>query len=127
MDRNQFYYTTKVLVNGTEAAPKFEEYEESFNVLQITRTRKLPDGRVIVLLNDVHQRLEEVPILNKSGKMTAVRKENVTYQSEILLSKEDGYALWLATHIFTPDVSDLFSPTINLNPVNGDELPTNKL
>lgn len=99
MKKNQFYYVNKTMVEGTEADPQFQSFDDSFNVLQVTRTHTLPDGSTVVLLNDIHQRYEDVPVFNKQGRMTSKRKELVTYQSEIHLSKEDSARLFLMTSI----------------------------
>jgi len=79
---NQFYYKRKV---GEK------EYEDSFSFNKVIRTVELETGERLVLLDDLHERLEKVPQINpKTGKVTGQTKERNTYQSEITLSKEDS-------------------------------------
>lgn len=82
MEKNQFYYTRK---NGEK------EVKDSFNVNKVIRTVVEDDGRTLVLLDDLHERVLEVPIYDqKTGKVKEKRRERNTYQSEIHLEPEDA-------------------------------------
>jgi hypothetical protein len=86
--RNQFFYTQKDPIPGKEG--EFTEFRASFNVEKIIRSLALDDGRVLVLLDDLHQRPQMIEVKNKQGKVTAVKKEMNTFQSEIyLVDKSD--------------------------------------
>jgi hypothetical protein len=92
MTNQMFIYTRKEpLPIQIEGGPtKFKEFKDSFNPLLVIRTITQNDDSVLVLLNDIHNRQLEVPVKNKQGKITAVRRETVTVQSEIFLEKEDA-------------------------------------
>ena len=54
--QNQFFYTRKELVSGTPENPVFKEFRDSFNINKIVRSITIEDGRVLVLLDDLHER-----------------------------------------------------------------------
>lgn len=85
----QFFYTRKELVSGTPENPVFKEFRDSFNVRKVIRTLGMDDGRLLVLLDDIHQRAQEVPVHNKQGKITSYKRETNVFQSEIYLEVED--------------------------------------
>jgi hypothetical protein len=87
--KNQFFYTRKELVSGTPENPVFKEFRDSFNVRKVIRTLGMDDGRLLVLLDDIHQRAQEVPVHNKQGKITSYKRETNVFQSEIYLEVED--------------------------------------
>ena len=90
----QFFYTRKELVSGTPENPEFKEYRDSFNVDKVIRTVTMDDGRVLVLLDDFHERAQEVPDINpKTNKMIGVKRQRDTFQSEIYLDPADGVRL----------------------------------
>ena len=65
--------------------------QDSFNLDKVIRTIAMDDGRRLILLNDLHERVQEVPDINpKTGKMAGMRRERNTFQSEIYLDKADG-------------------------------------
>ena len=89
--QNQFFYTRKELVSGTPENPEFKEYRDSFNINKVIRTVTMDDGRLLVLLDDFHERTQEVPEINvKTNKMVGTKRQRDTYQSEIYLSPEDS-------------------------------------
>lgn len=84
---NQFFYTRQELiqpvVNGKE---QFKNFTSSFNVNKVVRSEELDNGNLLVLLDDLHQRWENIEVKNKSGKVTAVKREVNTFQSEIYIT-----------------------------------------
>jgi hypothetical protein len=86
MSKTNFYYSRK---EGEK------EFKDSFNVNKLIRTREMEDGTVLVVLDDFHEEMREVPGFHpKTRKPTGVYvKERNVYQSEIILSKEDGQRL----------------------------------
>lgn len=88
----QFYYTRKEPVHPKEGDTGlvFREFKDSFNPSKVIRTIEMDNGGVLVLLDDIHQRKQEVPIRNKKGQQTGIKNEVNAFQSEINLSKEDG-------------------------------------
>ena len=85
---NHFIYSR---VLETEDPEKVITVQDSFNLNKVIRTITMDDGRRLVLIDDLHERVQEVPDVNpKTGKMTGMRRERNTFQSEIYLDKEDG-------------------------------------
>ena len=82
MEKNQFYYTRK---EGEKTMT------DSFNVNKVIRTLTIEDGRTLVLLDDLHERVVEVPVYHpNTGKLKEMRRERNTYQSELYLDEEDA-------------------------------------
>jgi len=90
--KNQFFYTREVAVPSTEDVPaKTMELTDSFNIEKVLRTFQPEAGKTVVVLDDLHERTEEVPNINpKNGKVGGVKKNLVTYQSEIHLNEKDS-------------------------------------
>lgn len=77
---NQFFYTRK---EGDQ------EYIDSFNVNKVIRSIAF-DDELVVLLDDIHERVEEVPTHNpKSGKLVGVQRKRDIFQSDIHLKGDD--------------------------------------
>lgn len=88
----QFAYTRKeplaVQVEGKET--QYKEYTDTFSIDRVIRSIELEDGRRIVLLDDIHERPQEVPVRNKQGTITSYKRERNVFQSEIYLEVEDA-------------------------------------
>ena len=106
----QFFYTRKERVpnpvekdetssSSSEVTYSEKVYIDSFNVDLIIRSKELPTGQVIVLLNDLHEQYDNVPMISNSGKVTGMRKEKATYQSEIIIEPEDTERFRKATEV----------------------------
>ena len=79
--RNQFFFTR---TEGDKA------FRDSFNINKVIRSVQVDDNTLIVLLDDLHERVKEVPNINThSNKVTGIRKQVEVFQSEIYLSGED--------------------------------------
>lgn len=88
---NQFFYTR------TEGE---KSYRDSFNVNKVIRSVTLEDEKVLILIDDLHERSQEVPDINpKTNKMMGYKRKRDTFQSEIYLSKEDGERFFNLTNI----------------------------
>jgi len=80
--KNQFYYTR------TEGEKSFKD---SLNINKVVRTVTLEDGRTLVLLDDLHERSQDVPDVDlKTNKMKGMKRQRDTFQSEIYLNAEDA-------------------------------------
>ena len=89
--QNQFFYTRKELVSGTPENPVFKEYKDSFNVNKVVRSVTMDDGTLLVLLDDLHERAQEVPDIDpKTNKMRGTKRVKNVFQSEITLSPADA-------------------------------------
>lgn len=87
----QFFYTRKELVSGTPENPEFREFRDSFNLDKVIRTMTTDDTRLLVLLDDLHERVQQVPDLDiKTNKMKGYKRERNTFQSEIYLDPADA-------------------------------------
>jgi len=89
--RNQFFYFRKeaLPIKKEGEDQKYQEVKDSFNVEKIIRSVSLDDGRLLVLLDDLHERPVEVEVKNKQGKVTAIKKEKQIFQSEIYLTEKN--------------------------------------
>lgn len=89
---NQFFYTRKEPVRPTEEGGEltFKEYKDSLNPEKVIRSIELEDGQRLVLLDDLHERVREIPIRNKKGTVTSMKREKDAFQSEIYLNPEDS-------------------------------------
>lgn len=80
---NQFFYT-RIEDDGSS-------FIDSFNVDRVLRTMQDRDGSLAILLDDLHERVFEIPILHpKTGKETGgvTRKRDMT-QSTIRVIGDD--------------------------------------
>lgn len=83
---NLFFYTRKV-GGGTGGGPE-KTYTDCFNLNKVIRSMQVDDEKVILVLDDLHERSENVPDL-KNGKVVGQKRERNTYQTEITLTGED--------------------------------------
>lgn len=63
-------------------------YTDSFNINKVVRSMQLEDNKVILVLDDIHERAEQVPDI-KNGKVVGSKRERNTFQTEITLTGED--------------------------------------
>lgn len=97
---NQFFYTRKELVSGTPENPEFKEYRDSFNVEKVVRSLTMEDGKLLILLDDLHERAQQVPDVDiKTNKIKGYKRERNTFQSEIYLDPADGERFMKATSV----------------------------
>lgn len=88
---NQFFYTRKELVSGTPEYPVFKEFKDSFNINKVIRSVHMEDDRVLVLLDDIHDRPQEVPVYKPGTDIIKeYRRERNTFQTEIYLMPSDA-------------------------------------
>jgi hypothetical protein len=88
---NQFFYTRK---EGDQ------EFTDSFNINKVIRTVQTGEDELLVLLDDIHERVVESPNINpKTNKMVGISRKRDVYQSEIHLHGEDIERFKKATNI----------------------------
>jgi hypothetical protein len=75
-----FFYTRK--------SEDDKVYTDSFNLNKVIRTIQMDDNKVLVLLDDIHERPEDVPEV-KNGKMIGQKRVRNVFQTEINLFDED--------------------------------------
>lgn len=76
-----------IQVEGQEQ--QFKTFIDLINLDKVIRVISLPEGQLLVLLDDIHTRTQEVPMTNKKKEVTGYKKENIVVQSEIYLFGED--------------------------------------
>ena len=74
-----FFYTRKV---------DDKIYTDSFNINKVIRSVQMEDNKLVILLDDIHERAEQVPDV-KNGKVVGSKRERNTFQTEINLFDED--------------------------------------
>ena len=80
---NQFFYTR------TDESCK--QTKASFNINKVIRSLTQEDDTVLVLLDDIHERSHDVQQIDvKTNKFKGIKRQRDVFQSEIILSKEDG-------------------------------------
>lgn len=90
--KNQFFYT-----RTTEDG---KELRDSFNLDKVIRSLSNEDGTALVLLDDLHERAQEVPDIDpKTNKMKGYKRQKNTFQSEISLNKEDAERFFNLTNV----------------------------
>ena len=98
--KNQFFYTRKELKSGTPENPVYNTFRDSFNMNKVIRTVGVEDGRLLVLLDDLHERAQEMPDVDpRTNKVKGVKRQRNTFQSEIYLEPEDVQRFREATSI----------------------------
>lgn len=98
--KNQFFYTRKELKSGTPENPVYNVFRDSFNINKVIRTVAIEDGRVLILLDDIHERAQEVPDIDpRNNKVKGMKRQKNTFQSEIYLEGEDVERFYNATSI----------------------------
>lgn len=75
-----FFYTRKSEDGKT--------YTDSFNLNKVIRSIQLDDNKVLILIDDIHERPEDVPEV-KNGKMVGQKRVRNVFQTEINLFDED--------------------------------------
>lgn len=79
----QFVYTR------TDESGK--QTKASFNINKVIRSLTQEDGTVLVLLDDIHERSHDVQQIDvKTNKFKGIKRQRDVFQSEIILSEEDG-------------------------------------
>ena len=76
---NLFFYTRKV---------DDKIYTDSINLNKVVRSFQMNDEELLIVLDDLHERSEEVPDV-KNGKVVGSKRERHTYQTEVRLYGED--------------------------------------
>ena len=65
-------------------------YTDSFNLNKVIRSVQMDDDKLLILLDDAHERSEMVPDVDpKTGKTRGTKRERNTYSTEITLTGED--------------------------------------
>lgn len=98
--KNQFFYTRKEPVRPKEGETEvtFREFRDSVNLEKVIRSIQLETGQVLLLLDDIHERPQEVPVTNKNNVIIGTKRERNVFQTEVYLSPEDGERFFKAVN-----------------------------
>ena len=78
----------------------YNEFRDSFNINKVIRSVAIEDGRIMILLDDLHERAQEVPDIDpRTNKVKGVKRQKNTFQSEIYLEGEDVERFYNVTSI----------------------------
>lgn len=86
---NLFWYT-----RTTEG----KEYLDAINLQKVIRVITVENGEVLVLLDDIHNRVTQEPATNSKGKITGTKNVTGTFQTEVYLSKNDAERFYQLTN-----------------------------
>lgn len=84
-----FWYTRKVGEN---------EVKDCINLSKVIRAITVENGELLVLLDDIHERIQEIPMTDKKGKVTGTKNSRGTFQTEVYLSKNDAERFYQLTN-----------------------------
>ena len=97
--RNQFFYTRKEPIEGTDPQ-EFTEYKDSINLNKVIRSVQMSPDNIVVLLDDMHERVQEVPNINpKNNKVIGTKKKVQVFQTEAYLTGDDKVRFEKLTNI----------------------------
>jgi hypothetical protein len=66
-------------------------YTDSFNLNKVIRSMQVDDNKVILVLDDLHERSEDAPDVDpKTGKVRGQKRQRNSYQTEITLLDENA-------------------------------------
>jgi hypothetical protein len=66
-------------------------YTDSFNLNKVIRSMQVDDNKVILVLDDLHERSEDAPDIDpKTGKVKGQKRQRNSYQTEITLLNENA-------------------------------------
>jgi hypothetical protein len=88
--KNQFSYTVKHNT-GTEAEPVIIEAKASFNIDMVIRSMEMPDGGLVVILDDFHEEMVtgSDTVNTSTNKIIRGKRELTVVQSEIQIDAAD--------------------------------------
>jgi|TARA_R110000868_G_scaffold823_2_gene6171 hypothetical protein len=87
--KNQFFYTRKEPIQDTDPV-EYTERVDSINVDKIIRSVQMEDDSIVILLDDMHERIREVANINpKTNKVSGTKKMTEVYQTEVYLYGEN--------------------------------------
>jgi|SRR6478736_1351818 len=98
--KNQFFYTRTVRTQGgSEDVILESKFRDSFSLSKVIRSVTVDNGSVVVLLDDVHEQIQQMPLgTNKNGKPSGFKEIRTMVQSEITLNPEDGRRFYALTN-----------------------------
>jgi hypothetical protein len=85
--KNQFFYQRREPIEGKEV--EFKVYRDSFNVNKIIMSMQLSPTEALVVLDDFHEEIREVPTGIKNGKKVHTKMQKGLYQTNVTLRDED--------------------------------------
>ena len=102
--RNQFFYTLEYTVAPSAPTrandePIIMRRMASFNIEKVIRSIETEDGKLVIILDDLHEETKLVKVPNQNGKLIP-KMETQILQSEIHLNEEDKIRFRKATSMY---------------------------
>ena len=109
--RNQFFYTMEYQVapaapTRANDAPITMRRMASFNIEKVIRSIETEDGKLVVILDDLHEETKLVKVPNQNGKLIP-KMETQILQSEIHLNEEDKRRFRKATSFYEIEINQI--------------------
>tara|TARA_R110002124_G_scaffold222110_1_gene387540 strand:+ start:3311 stop:3610 length:300 start_codon:yes stop_codon:yes gene_type:complete len=96
---NQFFYKRKEAIEDTEPV-EYAEFTDSINLNKVIRSVQTSSDMRVVLLDDMHERVTEVPNINtKTNKVIGTKKKVEVFQTEAYLTGDDKIRFEKLTNI----------------------------
>lgn len=100
MNKTMFFYTRKEQISGPEGETTIKEYRDAINISKIIRAVLMSDNDLVVLLDDIHERMTQKPDIDiKTNRVKGVIKTREVFQTEVHLSDEDITRFYKLTNI----------------------------
>ena len=97
--KNQFFYTRKEAIEDTDPV-EYAEFLDSINLNKVIRSVQTSSDIIVVLLDDMHERITEVPNINtKTNKVIGTKKKVEVFQTEAYLTGDDKVRFEKLTNI----------------------------
>jgi len=87
MAKNQFFYQRREPISGKDG--EFTTFTNSFNVNKVILSIQISPIEGLVVLDDFHEEIREVPTAIKNGKVQHTKKEKGLFQTNVTLRDED--------------------------------------
>ena len=106
--KNQFFFTRRELiphkpdandVSSSIPPPEYKEFRDSINLDKVILTMMKDDNKLLIFMDDYHELIDTVPVMNKQGKQTSFKKEHMTVQSQVTLVGDDIERFYKLTSI----------------------------
>jgi hypothetical protein len=100
MNKTMFFYTRKEQINGPEGETTIKEYRDAINISKIIRAVLMPNNSLLILLDDIHERVQETPNIDtRTNRVKGTTRKRDVYQTEVTLFEEDVERFYKLTNI----------------------------
>lgn len=92
MKNNLFFYTTtEIITNPENKEEQIEkEFTHAFNLKKVIRAVSLENDELLILLDDIHERITEKPKIDpKTDRIVGTISKTEVFQTEIILKGKE--------------------------------------